>query len=76
MMAAEAQGEYSLLYPVIDIFNHRFGTQVLWDLKDGNFTLSITEGATKGEQVFNNYAPKGNEERESRDAKSEVRDYS
>jgi len=71
MMNTEEQGEYSLLYPVIDIFNHRFGAKVLWDMNDGNFVLSITEGARNGEQVFNNYAPKGNEERKSRELKSE-----
>jgi hypothetical protein len=54
--------EFSLLYPVIDIFNHRFGAKVVWDLDKGDFTLAITESARKGEQIFNNYAPKGNEE--------------
>ena len=54
--------EFSLLYPVIDIFNHRFGAKVVWDFDKGDFTLAITESARKGDQVFNNYAPKGNEE--------------
>ena len=54
--------EFSLLYPVIDIFNHRFGAKVVWGLDKGDFTLAITESARRGDQIFNNYAPKGNEE--------------
>jgi hypothetical protein len=53
---------FALLYPVIDSFNHRFGAKVLWKMDEGNFELNTAEPATSGEQVFNNYAPKGNEE--------------
>ena len=54
--------DFSLLYPVIDIFNHRFGAKVVWALDKGDFTLAITESSRRGDQIFNNYAPKGNEE--------------
>jgi len=55
---------FPLLYPVIDIFNHRTGAKVVWDFQGGNYSLGLTEGIAEGEQIFNNYAPKGNEERE------------
>ncbi|KAF2674282.1 SET domain-containing protein [Microthyrium microscopicum] len=57
-----ADESFPLLYPVIDIFNHRFGEKVFWNMEKGTFRLELPEGAPTGEQVFNNYAPKGNEE--------------
>jgi hypothetical protein len=60
------QGEnepFSLLYPVIDYFNHRFGEKVSWNMDKGDFSLVLASDVDAGSQVFNNYAPKGNEER-------------
>ncbi|KAF2104297.1 SET domain-containing protein [Rhizodiscina lignyota] len=53
---------FSLLYPVLDCLNHEFGAKATWFFKDGSFSLSVEKALKKGEQVFNNYAPKGNEE--------------
>ncbi|KAF1991816.1 SET domain-containing protein [Aulographum hederae CBS 113979] len=53
---------FSILYPVIDLFNHRTGAKVVWDFSNGNFSLGLTEAYATGDQIFNNYAPKGNEE--------------
>jgi hypothetical protein len=61
MMPSEPDN-FALLYPLVDSFNHRFGSKVIWDMSEGNFALNITQPANKGEEVFNNYAPKGNEE--------------
>jgi hypothetical protein len=60
----EASGKesFALLYPVLDSFNHKFGAKVLWNMDKGDFELSTTETTEKGEEVYNNYAPKGNEE--------------
>lgn len=60
----EASGKesFALLYPVLDSFNHKFGAKVLWNMDKGDFELSTTETTMKGEEVYNNYAPKGNEE--------------
>ena len=55
---------FPLLYPVLDSLNHRFGAKVIWDFTGGAFSLRITEPVREGEQIYNNYAPKGNEERE------------
>ena len=60
---AQSEGEsFSLLYPVIDYFNHRFGEKVAWNMEKGDFSLVLASGVEAGEQIFNNYAPKGNEE--------------
>lgn len=53
---------FALLYPMIDSFNHKFGAKVLWNMDKGDFELSTIEPAKAGQEVFNNYAPKGNEE--------------
>jgi hypothetical protein len=48
---------------MLDSFNHKFGAKVLWNMDKGDFELSTIEPSKAGEEVFNNYAPKGNEER-------------
>ena len=55
--------QHPLLYPVMDHFNHRFSEKVVWSTGDGNFGLILSSDVKSGDQVFNNYAPKGNEER-------------
>jgi hypothetical protein len=52
------------LWPVIDIGNHRPIEQVQWAVDTKGFALSILGDINAGEQIYNNYAPKGNEERE------------
>ncbi|RYO26801.1 hypothetical protein AA0111_g7790 [Alternaria arborescens] len=51
-----------ILYPVLDIFNHKLGAQVSWKFERGNFTLSLQTTVKQGQQIFNNYSAKGNEE--------------
>ncbi|OBT65513.1 hypothetical protein VE03_05006 [Pseudogymnoascus sp. 23342-1-I1] len=60
------EGPYPVLFPLLDIANHDAKARVEWfvnaqgPVKD--FSIS-TDGAIEGgEQVFNNYAPKGNTE--------------
>lgn len=62
----EEEGPYPVLFPMLDIANHDAKARVEWfvnaqgPVKD--FSI-ITDGAIEGgEQVFNNYAPKGNTE--------------
>lgn len=57
---------FALLYPVLDLFNHRFGAKVFWNVNHGDFEISTTDPVKAGNEVFNNYAPKGNQEREIR----------
>lgn len=53
---------FSILYPGIDILNHSPEAKVSWDFSSGDFALSTRASVEKGAEVFNNYAPKGNEE--------------
>ncbi len=60
---------FPILYPVIDIFNHVVASKVSWIISEntplqpgGSFSLILNTAIPKGAQVFNNYAPKGNEE--------------
>jgi hypothetical protein len=62
IMAASETESYALLYPALDSFNHRFGAKVVWNMEKGDFALGLTESVKKGEEVYNNYAPKGNQE--------------
>jgi hypothetical protein len=61
-MTKSKDESFPLLYPVIDYFNHRFGAKVVWNMEKGDFFLTLEEPVKSGEQIFNNYAPKGNEE--------------
>ncbi|RSL46147.1 hypothetical protein CEP53_010437 [Fusarium sp. AF-6] len=53
---------FSVLYPVLEIFNHNLGTKVSWKFHSGDFSLCLEEKVEQGKQIFNNYSPKGNED--------------
>ncbi|RSM02075.1 hypothetical protein CEP52_008207 [Fusarium oligoseptatum] len=53
---------FPVLYPMLDIFNHNLGTKVSWKFHSGDFSLCLEEKVEQGEQIFNNYSPKGNED--------------
>ena len=57
---------FPILWPVVDIGNHRPMEKVEWGVNDEAFCLRILTSVPKGEQIYNNYAPKGNEERKWR----------
>lgn len=56
---------FSVLFPVLDNANHQFAAKAAWFFKEGVFSLVIEEPVEESAQVYNNYAPKGNEECES-----------
>ncbi|KAF1845379.1 SET domain-containing protein [Cucurbitaria berberidis CBS 394.84] len=54
-----------LLFPVVDILNHSVSAKVEWDFQPHqSFALKCLEGETfeAGQELFNNYAPKQNDE--------------
>jgi hypothetical protein len=54
-----------LLFPVVDILNHSVSAKVEWDFQPhASFSLKLLEGETftSGQELFNNYAPKQNDE--------------
>lgn len=50
-----------MLLPVVDLLNHNPKTKVQWSGTDGGF-LFQSDDASSGEELFNNYGQKGNEE--------------
>jgi hypothetical protein len=54
-----------ILFPVVDILNHSVSAKVEWDFQPHtSFSLKLLEGETftSGQELFNNYAPKQNDE--------------
>jgi hypothetical protein len=54
-----------ILFPVVDILNHSVTAKVEWDFQPHkSFTLKCLEGERfqPGQELFNNYAPKQNDE--------------
>jgi len=56
---------FPVLVPLVDIANYRPMAQVEWQAGMHDIGLLISESVEAGEQVFNNYGPKGNEQRTS-----------
>lgn len=52
----------SLLIPVLDSLNHKPETPVYWTADSGSFSFSIGSNVEQGQEIFNNYGPKGTEE--------------
>lgn len=54
-----------ILFPVVDILNHSVTAKAEWDFTPNkSFTLKLLDGQkfSAGEELFNNYAPKQNDE--------------
>jgi hypothetical protein len=54
--------QFSVLYPFVDSLNHDMNAKVDWDMGSEAFTLNTYETLKQGEEIFNNYGSKGNEE--------------
>ncbi|KNE66902.1 hypothetical protein AMAG_11375 [Allomyces macrogynus ATCC 38327] len=51
------------LWPLFDMLNHRRGQSMMWDAtRDNGIWFTTGVAMTKGEEVFNSYGPKGNDE--------------
>ncbi|CAG8493033.1 16449_t:CDS:2 [Acaulospora morrowiae] len=59
----DGEEQNEALFPLADSFNHRPRQRVTWKVQDGNSLHLITEDEIEiGEQIFNNYGTKSNEE--------------
>lgn len=56
------QEDVAMLIPMVDLLNHNPQAQVTWGGEDGSFVLATSEPYASGDQVYNNYGQKGNEE--------------
>ncbi|KAL1297291.1 hypothetical protein AAFC00_004846 [Neodothiora populina] len=54
--------DFSILFPVMDAGNHNPNARVDWAYDPGRFSFTVSDGVKAGEEVFNNYGPKGNDE--------------
>jgi hypothetical protein len=56
--------KFSCMLPILDCFNHSYGTPVTWlhDPISGKIGFKTHTNILKGQQVFNNYGAKSNEE--------------
>lgn len=54
----------AFLFPIVDLLNHRNNTKVEWaaDYKASALTFSTKETLNEGDELFNNYGDKSNEE--------------
>ncbi|GAB7352361.1 hypothetical protein MBLNU459_g2800t1 [Dothideomycetes sp. NU459] len=53
---------FSVLFPVMDAGNHNPIAKIDWAYDTGKFSLTVSEPIDSGDQIFNNYGPKGNDE--------------
>jgi hypothetical protein len=60
-VSAEDQ-DFPVLFPVIDIPNHSPTSRVDWSFDPGRFSITIKDSVDAGDEVFNNYGPKSNDE--------------
>lgn len=54
--------DFSVLFPGIDLANHKASARVDWAYDPGRFTLSSVDAIDAGSQIYNNYGPKSNAE--------------
>ncbi|KAL9095759.1 MAG: hypothetical protein Q9165_002191 [Trypethelium subeluteriae] len=57
-----ANGPFQVLFPILDAFNHDHSAEVNWSIEKDSFTMTLEEPKKEGEEVFNNYGRKANEE--------------
>jgi hypothetical protein len=55
---------FAILFPVVDIANHSIPSHVSWEFSASPkaFRLLLDRGVHTGEEILNNYGPKGNDE--------------
>lgn len=52
----------AFLYPIVDLLNHRNDTKVRWTFEDDSVEFISLQRLKDGEEVFNSYGDKSNEE--------------
>lgn len=52
-----------VLLPGLDLLNHNPTAKVIWQWTEETCCISTDVALASGEEIFNNYAPKSNEER-------------
>ncbi|KAF2460255.1 hypothetical protein BDY21DRAFT_160128 [Lineolata rhizophorae] len=61
--AFHIEGElFSLLCPLMDALNHKNRSKVTWSTEDQKFIINTEESLKTGEEIFNNYGARSNEQ--------------
>ena len=50
------------MFPLYDMLDHRPGHRITWEAGGGSIRFQCVGGIRAGEQIYNNYGPKGNQE--------------
>jgi len=62
-MAAETHAQATaVMLPVLDLLNHHHSARMTWLRERDRLTFQTDKALLSGEQIFNTYGPKGNEE--------------
>lgn len=51
------------MFPLLDSLNHKPNTKITWSTNNGSVSFVAGQEFKAGQEVFNNYGPKSNEER-------------
>ena len=62
VLNSECDRNSVILLPIIDLLNHNYNSKVEWFSSDGGFGYRRLGAVDKGQQLYNNYGGKGNEE--------------
>ena len=54
--------DFAVLFPMQDVPNHSHNAHVDWTFDPGRFSVTVNDPVEAGDEVFNNYGPKGNGE--------------
>ena len=55
-------GTLGVMFPLYDMLDHRPGHRITWEAGGGSIRFLCVDGIRAGEQIYNNYGPKGNQE--------------
>ena len=55
-------GTLGVMFPFYDMLDHRAGHRITWEAGNGTIRFRCVEEIQAGEQIYNNYGPKGNQE--------------
>lgn len=55
-------GTLGVMFPFYDMLDHQAGHNIVWEAGNGNIRFRCVDEIKAGEQIYNNYGPKGNQE--------------
>ncbi|SCU98056.1 LADA_0H10286g1_1 [Lachancea dasiensis] len=62
ILTPEVDPSSVILLPIVDLLNHSYNSKVEWSNAHNSFSVTKLERTREGQEIFNNYGGKGNEE--------------